>query len=143
MIENNNKLNILLIEDNPADVRLIKEIIKDFKIKNQLCVSTNGINAFKLLTQDDYKSLPDLILLDLSLPCKNGLELLNELKTDDKFKQIPIIILTELTDEDDVLNAYKLHANCFIRKPSTYNDYKRILQDIKNFWFKTVTLPNL
>ena len=143
MDKNNDKFpNILLVEDNPADIRLIKEIIKDFKIKKQLCVSTDGVNAFKLLTQNDYKSLPDLILLDLSLPRKNGLELLNELKTDDNLKKIPIIILTDLTAEDDILNAYNLQANCFIRKPNTYEGYTRILESIKDFWFTTVTLPS-
>ena len=134
-------MNLLLIEDNPADIRLVKEIFKDFKTKIQLYTFTNSTEALKFLKNNDYPSTPDLILLDLSLPCKDGLELLNELKTDDELKQIPIIVLTASNTKENVFNSYKFQANCFITKPSTYDGYEKILQSIKDFWFTVVTLP--
>lgn len=137
-------VNILLIEDNPADIRLIKEIFKDFEVKNRLNVCNDGVKALEFLTNtDNYQNsfFPNLIFLDLNLPRKNGLVLLNEIKSDDVLKKIPVIVLATSNVKEEVLEVYKYHANCFISKPADYDSYKRILSSVKDYWLNVVTLP--
>lgn len=132
-------MKILLVEDNHADIRMIQEVFKDFKTKNQLYTVKDGIEALEFLNKKGkYKNAPhpDLILLDLNLPRMNGHELLKKIKNDDNLKKIPIIILTTSDAEIDKLNTSKLQVNGFITKPLIYDDYKHILQHIKDLWFE-------
>jgi len=142
--ENNEEIRILVIEDNPADIRIIQEVFKDFKIKTQLYISRDGIEALDFLNKNGkYKDMPcpDLILLNLSLPRKNGMELLKDIKKDTNLKEIPVIVLTTSNAEEDILNAYKLQANCFITQPIDFDEYKNVLESIEEFWLKTAKLP--
>lgn len=139
--DGNELVKILFIEDNPADKRLIKEVFKDFKTKNQLYICNDGIEAFEFLSQHS-DALPDLIILDLSLPRVDGLTVLQKIKTDERFKIIPLIVLSTSNFKEEILSAYKYHANCFIRKPDDFDNYKRILQGIEDFWLSIVILPD-
>jgi CheY-like chemotaxis protein len=144
MWRNNEKIvNILLVEDNPADTRLMKEIFKDFEIKSRLKVCRDGVEAIEFLTDDNYQSifLPNLIILDINLPRKSGLSILNEIKSDPKLKEIPVIVLATSNIKEEVLEVYKSHANCYITKPVDYNNYKSVLNNVKDFWLNIVTLP--
>ncbi len=138
--DGNGTVRILLVEDNQADVRIIKEILKDFKTKIQLYTVKDGIDALHFLNKKEkYENVPgpDLILLDLNLPRKNGRELLSDLKTDANLKNIPVIILTTSNTEKDIINAYELQANCFITKPIEFNEYKKVLRNIEELWLKS------
>jgi CheY-like chemotaxis protein len=136
---------ILVVEDNPGDVQLIREAFKSYKIFNILETVSDGEKAIKFLKKaGPYKSSPrpDLILLDLNLPGKDGREVLSEIKSDPGLKSIPIIILTSSSAQDDVLNAYDLHANCYIKKPVDFDGLVDVVKSIENFWFSIVRLPN-
>jgi len=125
---------ILLVEDNPADVRMIREVVSDYKIKIQIHNVKNGIEALNFLNKEGkYGNAfhPDFILLDLNLPRKNGKELLIQIKKDIKLKNIPIIILTSSDSEEDVLKACELRARYFIKKPMLFEEYKKILGNIE------------
>jgi CheY-like chemotaxis protein len=137
-------VDILLVEDNPGDVRLAKEALKECKIDNTVYVVQDGIEAMAFLRkegQHEKAPRPDLILLDLNLPRKSGREVLAEVKTDPELKRIPIVIMTVSRDEEDVLKAYNLHANCYITKPIDFGQFIRITQSIEDFWFRIVKLP--
>jgi chemotaxis family two-component system response regulator Rcp1 len=137
-------VNILLIEDNPGDVRLTIEALKDTKLHNHLSVVNDGVEAMAFLRQQApflNAPRPDLILLDLNLPRKDGREVLEEIKTDDALKRIPVVILTTSSDEKDILGTYNLHANCYIAKPVDLNQFLTIVKSIQNFWFSIVKLP--
>jgi len=137
-------VNILLVEDNPGDVRLIQEVFQDGKIFNTLAVTRDGEEAIDYLHQQgDYKntSRPDLILLDLNLPKKNGTEVLAEIKTDADLMRIPVIILTASKAEEDIARAYNHHANCYLTKPIDLNQFINVVQEIKTFWLSIVQLP--
>jgi len=137
-------VNILLVEDNPGDVRLIQEVFQDGKIFNTLSVTRDGEEAIDYLHQQgDYKntSRPDLILLDLNLPKKNGTEVLAEIKTDADLMRIPVIILTASKAEEDIARAYNHHANCYLTKPIDLNQFINVVQEIKTFWLSIVQLP--
>ncbi|MBC8170894.1 MAG: response regulator [Anaerolineae bacterium] len=137
-------INILLIEDNPGDVRLTVEALKDTRLYNHLSVVNDGVEAMAFLRQEaPFVDVPrpDLILLDLNLPRKDGREVLAEIKTDDDLKRIPVVILTTSSDEQDVLGTYNLHANCYIAKPVDLNQFLTIVKSIQNFWFSIVKLP--
>jgi two-component system, chemotaxis family, response regulator Rcp1 len=137
-------VKILLVEDNPADVRLTKEALTEGKIRNELDVVDNGEMALGYLRRKgNYASAPrpDLILLDLNLPRKNGHEVLAEIKEDSQLKRIPVVILTTSSAEKDVLSTYNLHANCYITKPVDLNQFMEVVKTIEDFWLTIVRLP--
>ena len=137
-------VQILLVEDNPGDVRLTIEALKEAKVLNQLTVVKDGIEALSLLRrQGQYARAPrpDLILLDLNLPKKDGREVLGEIKADDNLKHIPVVILTTSQDEQDVLKSYNLYANCYITKPVDLNQFITVVKSIEDFWLGIVELP--
>ena len=143
-IKNMNHIDILLVEDSPADVLITREAFAEFKIVNTLHVVEDGVEAMAFLNHEGkYASVlrPDLILLDLNLPRKNGREVLAEIKTDPKLKHIPVVILTTSHSERDVLEAYDQHANCYIVKPVGFDNFVEAVKTIRQFWFSVVTLP--
>jgi CheY-like chemotaxis protein len=137
-------IEILLVEDNPGDVRLTQEALKENKIRNNLHVAKDGVEAMQFLRRmNGHKDAPrpDLVLLDLNLPKKDGREVLNEIKTDEKLRAIPVVILTTSDAEDDVARAYQAYANCYIRKPIDLNRFIDVVKVIENFWLSIVELP--
>ncbi|HNX53245.1 MAG TPA: response regulator [Pontiellaceae bacterium] len=137
-------IEILLVEDNPGDVRLTQEALKENKIRNNLHVAKDGIEAMQFLRRmNGYENTPrpDLILLDLNLPKKDGREVLAEIKTDEKLRAIPVVILTTSDAEDDVAKSYDMHANCYVRKPIDLNRFIEVVKIIENFWLSIVELP--
>jgi CheY-like chemotaxis protein len=137
-------IELLLVEDNPGDVRLTIEALKEGRVINQLTVVQDGEEAIAFLRrQGRYAGAvrPDLILLDLNLPRKGGLEVLAEIKEDPDLKQIPVVVLTTSQAEQDVLRTYQLHANCYIVKPVDLNQFMSVVQAIKSFWLALVMLP--
>jgi len=139
-------IQILLVEDNPGDIRLTREAFRDSKIQNELYVAQDGVEALQFLRQEGEFAdmpIPDIILLDLNLPRKSGREVLHEIKNDDQLKMIPVVVLTTSDDERDVVASYKLHANCYITKPVDINQFVTIVQNIQEFWFSVVKLPPL
>lgn len=137
-------INILLVEDNPGDVRLTQEAFKDGHISNVLYVANDGIEAMAFLRKEGkYQSVPrpDLILLDLNMPRKDGREVLEEVKFDPFLSNIPIIILTTSDAEVDIVKSYELHANCYITKPVDFEKFINVVKQIEEFWFSIVRLP--
>jgi|UniRef100_A0A7C3SI25 CheY-like chemotaxis protein len=137
-------IEILLVEDNPGDVRLTKEALKEGKVKNKLYVAEDGEDALAFLRrQGRYAQAPrpDLILLDLNLPKKTGREVLEEIKDDPDLKRIPVVILTVSKDEQDILKSYNLHANCYITKPVDLEKFIEVVKSIEDFWLTVVMLP--
>jgi two-component system, chemotaxis family, response regulator Rcp1 len=137
-------IEILLVEDNPADVRLTIEALKEAKVANRLSVVKDGVGAMEFLQQKgSYADAPrpDLILLDLNLPRKDGREVLAEIKADPSHKRIPVVVLTTSHAEEDILKAYDLHANCYITKPVDFEQFMKVVQSIENFWLAVVKLP--
>lgn len=133
-------VEILLVEDNPADVRLIKEIFKDFSMQNQVYVVTNGIDAMDFLyRKGEYENAPrpDLVLLDLNLPRKDGREVLVEIKEDENLKSIPVIILTTSSAPEDISETYS-YANCFITKPANLDNFIKVLKSLEDFWINMI-----
>lgn len=137
-------VDILLVEDNPGDVELVREALGRGRIWNELQVVTDGSRALSFLRrQGEYAEArrPDLILLDLNLPRKSGMEVLEEIKTDADLKAIPVVILSSSKSEEDIARAYGLHANCFITKPVDYSEFAKAIMSIEDFWFTIVKLP--
>jgi CheY-like chemotaxis protein len=137
-------IGILLVEDNPGDTRLAVEALKDSKVRNSLYVVGDGIEAMDFLyKRGKYSSSPrpDLILLDLNLPRKDGRQVLAEIKADPDLKRIPVVILTISKAEEDVLKTYNLHANCFITKPLDLGQFVKVVKSIEDFWLTIVRLP--
>ena len=137
-------IEILLVEDNPGDIRLTKEALRTAKVSNRLRVAEDGVEATAILfRQGKYANapLPDLILLDLNLPRKDGREVLREIKADPVLKRIPVIILTTSQAQPDVLMAYAMQANCYITKPVDYERFQAVVKAIENFWLSIVRLP--
>ncbi len=137
-------MQILLVEDNPGDIRLTQEALKEGTIKNVLNVVKDGVEALDYLKKKGKfmnSPTPDIILLDLNLPRKDGREVLAEIKTDEYLKLIPVIILTTSDADQDILRSYKLHANCFITKPVDLDQFIFIIRQIETFWFTVVKLP--
>jgi chemotaxis family two-component system response regulator Rcp1 len=137
-------IDILLIEDNPGDVILIKEALKEGQAQNKLTVLGDGEAALSFLRKEgEYKksSRPDLVLLDLNMPRKDGREVLAEIKTDPELKNIPVVILTSSEAQQDIINAYNLQANCYITKPVDLKKFFSVVKLIEDFWLKTVKLP--
>ena len=143
-MENLKLVEILLIEDNPGDARLTQEALKDGKVRNILYIVYDGEEATDFLfKRNQYKNAPrpDLIILDLNLPKKNGQEVLAEIKADDSLKSIPVIILTISKQEQDIIRSYNLHANCFLIKPIDLNQFFEVIKSIEDFWLTLVKLP--
>jgi CheY-like chemotaxis protein len=135
---------ILLVEDNPADVRLTQESLKDCRLTNELFIAKDGEEAIQFLRQEGkYSSMPrpDLVLLDLNLPRKNGREVLAFAKGNLEFKEIPVIVLTSSREKGDILQAYAMHANCYISKPLQLEEFSDVVKAIEDFWFSIVKLP--
>ena len=138
-------IDILLVEDNSGDARLAKEALNEGKVKNQLHIVTDGMEAIDFLfKRNKYKDAPDpdLIILDLNLPKKDGREVLAEIKADENLKRIPVVILTISKAEEDILKTYNLHANCYITKPLDLNKFLEVVKSIEDFWLTIVALPN-
>lgn len=136
-------VEVLLVEDNPGDVRLIQEVFKEAKIKNVLHVARDGEEAMKMLhlEGENPSRLPDLILLDLNLPKKDGRDVLKEIKKDEKLKCIPVVVLTSSIRDEDLIETYKNNANCYIAKPVDLDQLIKVVQNIGEFWLDIVKLP--
>ncbi|MBN1572769.1 MAG: response regulator [Deltaproteobacteria bacterium] len=138
-------VEILLVEDNPADVRITVEALKESKIKNNLNIVNDGVEALDFLRKVGKHAespKPDLILLDLNLPKKDGREVLKEIKEDPKLKRIPVVILTISKADEDIIRTYDLHANCYITKPVDMEQFVKVVKSIEDFWFTIVVLPD-
>lgn len=144
-MKSNHQLDILLVEDNPGDVRLTMEALKEAKLLNRIINVPDGVEALAYLRREGKYSeatRPDLILLDLNLPKKDGREVLEEIKNDAHLKRIPVVILTTSRAEQDILKAYNLHANCYITKPVDLDQFIKVAKSIDDFWFTMVRLPS-
>lgn len=141
----NNQVEILMVEDNPADVRLTEEAFKDAKVLNNMSVVGDGVEAMAFLRREGKyanAAKPDLILLDLNLPKKDGREVLAEIKNDPDLKRIPVVILTTSEDEKDILKAYDLHVNAYVRKPVDLDQFMKVVEAVEDFWLTVVKLPS-
>jgi len=138
-------VEILLVDESPADVALTQEAFLDNKLCNNLHIVHDGVEAMDFLRKKgQYASVPtpDIILLDLNMPRKDGREVLAEIKTDDELKCIPVVIMTVSKDDRDILESYRLHANCYVKKPVKFEEFLEVVRAIENFWFSVVTLPS-
>jgi CheY-like chemotaxis protein len=138
-------IEVLLVEDSPGDVRLTREALKDAKVHISLHVAADGIEAMAFLERTGKYAgarRPDLILLDLNLPRKDGREVLKEIKDSPVLRSIPVVILTTSSSEADVLKSYELHANCFISKPVDLEGFLKVIRSIDSFWLSVVKLPH-
>jgi len=137
-------VEILLVEDNPGDVGLTRETLKDSKLLNHISVVDDGVKAMAFLRLEGKyakATRPDLILLDLNLPRKDGRQVLAEIKTNEQLRRIPVVVLTTSSAEQDILQTYNLHANCFITKPVDLDQFTAVVKAIEEFWFTIVKLP--
>lgn len=135
----------LLVEDNPGDVRLTCEALTESKVKNNLSIVGDGLEAMAFLHREGKYAdapRPDVILLDLNLPKKNGLEVLEEIKADSSLKRIPVVIITSSEAEQDILKTYDLHVNCYVNKPVDLEQFIKVVQSIETFWLTIVKLPS-
>lgn len=140
----NCSLDILLVEDNPADIVLLEEILEDTGINCNVHIVQDGEEAISFLQQEGNFTdapPPDIILLDLNIPKKNGHAVLREIKEDEQFKHIPVIVLTTSQSDDDILKSYRLHANCYLVKPSSTDEFVALVKLLEMFWFNKVKLP--
>lgn len=145
LIEWSRPVEILLVDDNPADVALTQEAFLENKLCNNLNVVNDGVEAMDYLRKmGKYASAPtpDIILLDLNMPRKDGREVLAEIKADDVLKYIPVVIMTVSKDDKDILESYRLHANCYVKKPVKFAEFVEVVKALENFWFSIVTLPS-
>jgi chemotaxis family two-component system response regulator Rcp1 len=139
-------VEILLVEDNPGDIRLIREAFKDSKILNNFIVVTDGEMAMNYLQKKGEFSVvktPDIIFLDINLPKKNGIEVLSEIKADPELRHIPVVILTISTAEENIIRSYDLSANCYVTKPVDFEQFVSVVKTIEGFWFNVVKLPSM
>jgi len=137
-------VEILLVDDSAADVRLLRETFKDAKVTNNISVARDGVEAMALLRREGQYAKaprPDLILLDLNMPKKDGREVLGEIRSDPNLTSIPVVILTTSEADEDIVKSYALHANCYIKKPVDLEQFAKVVSDIENFWFCIVRLP--
>jgi len=144
MLTGSDPIEILLVEDNPGDVRLTREALREGKIHNNLAVVEDGVEALRYLRgEGPYAGSPrpDVILLDLNLPRKDGREVLEEVKADPHLRTIPVVVLTSSDAERDVVRAYDLHANCYVTKPVDLEQFINVVKSIESFWFSIVKLP--
>jgi CheY-like chemotaxis protein len=145
MVEKNQPIDILLVEDNPGDERLTREALKEGKVYSNLHWVKDGVEAMAFLRREGKYAAaprPEIILLDLNLPRKDGREVLEEVKADDRLRRIPVVILTTSKAEEDVLRTYNLHANCFVTKPVDLDKFMVVVKSIDDFWLTVVTLPD-
>jgi CheY-like chemotaxis protein len=143
--EHHSPINILLVEDNEPDVVLTQEVFKEAKIPNSLFVAEDGVEALEFLRRQGKftdRPRPDLMLLDLNLPRKDGRAVLQEMKADPMLRSIPVVVLTTSSDERDVVRAYAFHANCYIVKPVDFQTFTNVVQTIESFWLNVVRLPH-
>lgn len=139
-----NDVHILLVEDNPGDARLILEALKESKLKTQVSMVTDGVEAMAFLRREGrYANAlrPDIMLLDLNLPRKDGRELLEEIKNDPSFKLIPVLVLTTSSSHDDIVSSYARHANSYITKPADMDEFLEVVKSVESFWFDIAKLP--
>ena len=137
-------IDILLVEDNPGDVVLTREALKEAKVRNNLFVAQDGVEAMEFLRgQGKHKDSPrpHLVLLDLNLPRKDGRQVLAEIKNDPELRRIPVVILTTSKSEEDILRSYDLHANCYVTKPVDLEQFIHVVRSIEDFWLTIVRLP--
>jgi CheY-like chemotaxis protein len=137
-------VELLLVEDNPGDADLTRETLQESKLPNHICVVNNGVEAMAYLRREGKyadRTRPDLILLDLNLPKKDGREVLAEIKVDPRLRRIPVVVLTTSSAERDILETYDLHANCYITKPVNLDQFSAVVRAIEEFWFTIVKLP--
>jgi CheY-like chemotaxis protein len=142
---NSRPIEILLVEDNPGDARLTLEVFKEAKVINNITVTGDGVEALAYLRREARYAnsvRPDLILLDLNLPRKDGREVLAEIKNDKHLMKIPVVVLTTSAAEEDIARAYSRHANCYITKPVDLDQFLRVVQSIESFWLSLVNLPS-
>ena len=142
--KNGRPVEILLVEDNPGDVRLTQEALKEGKVRNNLSVAGDGVEAMAFLHREGAYATaprPDIVLLDLNLPKKDGRQVLAEVKADPDLRRIPVVVLTTSKAEEDILKTYDLHANCFITKPVEFEQFIKVVQSIEGFWLTIVQLP--
>jgi CheY-like chemotaxis protein len=145
MMNNDQPIEILLVKDNPGDVRLTLEVMKDAKVRNHMSMVKDGVEALAFLRREgDYADAPrpDLILLDLNLPKKDGREVLADIKSDPTLRRIPVVVLTVSKDEEDILKSYDLYANCYVTKPINMEQFIAIVRSIEDFWLTIVKLPH-
>ncbi len=139
-----NLVEILLVEDNPGDVRLTQEAMKEAKIRNNLSVTHDGVEAMAFLRREgEYADAPrpDVVLLDLNLPKKDGRSVLADIKADPDLRRIPVVILTSSKAQEDILDSYDLHANCYVTKPGDLEQFIEVVKSVEDFWFQIVRLP--
>ncbi|WP_354698380.1 Response regulator rcp1 [Paraconexibacter sp. AEG42_29] len=134
-------ITVLLVEDDPGDVLLIREAFADHKLNNTLLVASDGVEALELLRSPDTER-PDLVLLDLNLPRKDGRDVLREVKADDALRSIPVVVLTTSDAEEDILRSYDLHANAYVTKPVDFDRFIEVVRQIDDFFVSVVKLPN-
>ena len=137
-------IEILLVEDNPGDARLTREALREGKVRNNLHIARDGVEALAFLRREGAfanATRPDLVLLDLNLPRKDGREVLAQVKDDNELKTIPIVVLTTSSAEIDILRSYSLHANCYITKPVDLEQFVQVVKSIDDFWLTVVRLP--
>lgn len=137
-------IEILMVEDNPGDIRLTLEAFKEGKVRNHVHVVQDGVEALRFLKKQgpfEQAPRPDIVLLDLNLPKKDGREVLAEIKEDPQLRRIPVVVLTTSKAEQDILQTYNLHANCFITKPVDLDQFMHVVQTIEDFWLTIVKLP--
>jgi two-component system, chemotaxis family, response regulator Rcp1 len=144
MIDNNRPVEILLVEDNPGDERLTREALKEGKVYNNLHWVKDGVEAMAFLRREGkYGAVPrpDIVLLDLNLPKKDGREVLKEIKDDESLRRIPVVVLTTSKAEEDIIRTYNLHANAYVTKPVDLAQFLKVIRSIEQFWLAVVTLP--
>jgi CheY-like chemotaxis protein len=144
LVAQSKPIEILLVEDNPGDVRLTREALRENKVNNSLYVAIDGVDALAFLRREGVYAdapHPDLILLDLNLPRKDGREVLAEIKSDPRLLRIPVVILTTSDSEQDIIASYDLHANCYITKPVDLEQFLSVVRSIEGFWLSVVKLP--
>ena len=145
MMNNDQPIEILLVEDNPGDVRLTLEVMKDARVRNHMSMVKDGVEALAFLRREgDFADAPrpDLILLDLNLPKKDGREVLADIKADPTLRRIPVVVLTVSKDEEDILKSYDLYANCYVTKPINMEQFIAVVRSNEDFWLTIVKLPH-
>jgi two-component system, chemotaxis family, response regulator Rcp1 len=138
-------VQILIVEDNPADARLVREVMRDSKVLNEIQWVPDGVEALAFLRrQGKYANAlrPNLIFLDLNMPRKDGRDVLREVKADTELRRIPIVVMTSSQADEDIARAYDQHANCYVRKPIDFAQFHAVVKSLESFWFATVELPN-
>lgn len=141
----NSPIQVLLVEDSEADAVMVEETLLDSKLKMNLSIVQDGVEATQFLRKEgkyQQEPTPDIVILDLNLPRKDGREVLADIKADDVLKRIPVVVLTTSAAEEDIVRSYKLHANCYITKPLDFDQFAKIVASIEDFWFTIVKLPS-